>query len=199
MGIGEIMDRAVFLDRDGVLNYNVINSETGDWESPHKPEDLKLFPWTIKSLQKLQRLEFRLFLVSNQPSYAKGKTSLENIQKIQEAMHTILTSNNILFTEYFYCYHHPQGIMPEVSKNCDCRKPGAKFLVDTQARYQLDMPNSWMIGDRDSDIFCGQKAGTKTIMIRNQEEFNSQKADKSSPDFTVDDLAEAVKIIVNYK
>ena len=65
--------KAVFLDRDGVINPNVLNPETGCYESPHKVEDFKLFPWTLESLKKLQENGFLLFLVSNQPSYAKGK------------------------------------------------------------------------------------------------------------------------------
>jgi D-glycero-D-manno-heptose 1,7-bisphosphate phosphatase len=191
------MNRAVFLDRDGVLNYNVLNPATGEWESPHEPEDFKLFPWTIKSLQELQKLGFLMFLVSNQPSYAKGKTSLENIKAIEQKLHDILMFNKILFSDYLYCYHHPQGIVPEVSRRCDCRKPGIKFLVDAGHKYSLDMRSSWMIGDRDSDIICGQNAGTRTIFIENREKLICpQKSGSNSPDFTVGDLREAVDIIM---
>ncbi len=91
------MNRAVFLDRDGVLNPNVFNSETGEWESPHRVEDFELFPWVPDSLKRLREY-YKLFLVSNQPSYAKGQTSLENIQEIQRKLVEVLQENGLLLT-----------------------------------------------------------------------------------------------------
>jgi len=189
------MNRAVFLDRDGVINQNVFNNATQEWESPHSPADFKLFPWTIESLLRLQEHQFQLFLVSNQPSFAKGKTSLENIKAIQAEFHSILLKNKIYFKEYYYCYHHPHGIVPELSIQCDCRKPGAFFLNEAKRKYSLDMSNSWMAGDRGSDILCGQKAGVKTLLIINEEE-RSKKLQDVVPDFKVKNLQEAVNIII---
>lgn len=189
------MKKGIFLDRDGVINPNVFNKATGEWESPHHPEDFKLFPWTIQSLRRLQRSLFNLFLISNQPSYAKGKTSLENIKAVHAKFHSILIANKIFFTEYYYCYHHPQGIVPELSIECDCRKPGTFFLNEAERKYSLDMSLSWMIGDRDSDIICGQRACVKTILILNQSEFGVTKKIESPPDFKVANLLEAVDVI----
>ena len=189
------MKKGIFLDRDGVINPNVFNKATGEWESPHCPKDFKLFPWTIQSLRRLQRSLFNLFLVSNQPDYAKGKTSLKNIQAVHEKFHSILIDNQIYFTEYFYCYHHPQGIVPELSIECDCRKPGTFFLNEAERKYSLDMSLSWMIGDRDSDIICGQRACFRTILILNQNEFGVTKKIESTPDFKVANLLEGVDVI----
>ncbi len=185
------MKKAVFLDRDGVINANVFNVQTGAWESPHEVDDFHMFPWAIECLSRLQDHGFQLFLVSNQPSYAKGKTSLENIEAIHQEMHAILNKNRIYFTEYFYCYHHPDGIVPGYSIGCDCRKPGTFFLNEAQKKYKLDMKSSWMIGDRDSDIICGQKAGCKTIFVQD----DKTNAGRSTPDFKVNDLREAIGII----
>ena len=121
------MDRAVFLDRDGVLNPNVFNPATEKWESPHCPEDFELFPWILDCLHRLRPV-FRLFLISNQPSYAKGKTSLENIKKIHEKMKAVFDENGLGFDDYFFCYHHPEGIIEEYSGPCKCRKPSPYFL-----------------------------------------------------------------------
>lgn len=190
------MGKGVFLDRDGVINYNVFNTATSLWESPHAPERLKLFPWSIESLHRLLENKYKLFLISNQPSYAKGKTSLENIKAVHEKFNSILIDNQILFTEYYYCYHHPQGIVPDLSIECDCRKPGILFLREAEKKYSLDMKLSWIIGDRDTDILCGQKAGIRTIRILNQEELQEVKMLAINPDFKAANLSEAVSIII---
>lgn len=190
------MEKGVFLDRDGVINYNVFNQATGEWESPHHPEDFELFPWSIESLQRLLENKFKLFLISNQPSYAKGKTSMENIKAVHEKFHSILIANDVHFTEYYYCYHHPQGIVPELSIECACRKPGIFFLREAKKKYSLDMSLSWIVGDRDSDIACGQKAGIRTIGILNREELQEKKTLVRDPDFKAAHLLEAVNIII---
>jgi D-glycero-D-manno-heptose 1,7-bisphosphate phosphatase len=193
MGIHKIMNRAVFLDRDGVINCNMFNKTTGEWESPYYPEDFELFPWAIKSLRQLQDHNFFLFLVSNQPSYAKGKIPLGNIKAIQDKFHSILTENQVYFTEYFYCYHHPNGKLPHLSIACDCRKPGTLFLKKAEKKYKLDLRSCWMIGDRDSDIACGVKAGVKTILILNKKK--TKDTYLSEPNFKAVNLAKAVDII----
>lgn len=190
------MERGVFLDRDGVINPNVFNKATGEWDSPHHPKDFELFPWSIESLNQLQEKKFKLFLISNQPSYAKGKTSLENIKSVHEKFHSILMDNQIYFNEYYYCYHHPQGVVPELSVECRCRKPGIFFLSEAEKKYSLDMSLSWLIGDRDSDIICGEKAGVRTIMILSQEEQQAKKTVESNPDFIAANLLEAANIII---
>ena len=189
------MNEAVFLDRDGVINPNIFNKATGDWESPYILGDFKLFPGVIKALKKLQKGGFYLFMVSNQPSYAKGKAVLENIKAIQKELDSIMLKNKIRFTEYFYCYHHPQGIIPELSINCECRKPGTLFLEEARKRYSLDMGSCWMIGDRDSDIACGRKAGVRTILVLNKDEINAKRSGAVLPDFEALDLSGAVDII----
>jgi D-glycero-D-manno-heptose 1,7-bisphosphate phosphatase len=196
MGIRKIVEKAIFLDRDGVINPNVVNKANGKWESPYFPEDFVLFPWTVQALQLLQKNEFKLFLISNQPAYAKGTASLENIQAIQTKLHSVLMDNQIFFAEYYYCYHHPLGIVPELSIKCSCRKPGALFLNKAKNAYSLSMSLSWMIGDRDTDIICGQVAGTRTIMIVNQNELLKNRIPESTPDYKAANLLEAADIII---
>jgi len=190
------MAGAVFLDRDGVINYNVLNMNTGRWESPHSPAEFRLFPWAIDSLKKLRDLKLRLFLISNQPSYAKGKTSFENLTAIQHKLYAFLTENDISFEDYFYCYHHPKGIVPELSIECACRKPGTFFVEQAVRQYSLDLKKSWIVGDRDSDIICGSNAGLITIRVINTGCPQKEPADCAA-DFETDDLRGAVEIIKN--
>ena len=187
------MQKAVFLDRDGVINRLVFNPDTGEYESPHNVEDLELFPWAVPSLRVLREMEYMLFLISNQPSYAKGKTPMENIRAIHETLHRIFLEHGIDFAEYYYCYHHPNGIVPDLTGVCRCRKPGIFFLEEAKKNFDFSITDSWLIGDQDSDILCGQSFGLKTILIKDQHSF--KKRGESSPDFQAADIEEAVQII----
>jgi D-glycero-D-manno-heptose 1,7-bisphosphate phosphatase len=188
------MKKAVFLDRDGVINELVLNTLTGEYEPPHSPEDLVLYLGVLESLQLLDKLGFELFLVSNQPDFAKGKTTLENIQAVHEKLDCVLKSGGLLFKEYYYCYHHPRGIVPEYSFDCACRKPKPYFLLKAANDYGIDLTNSWMIGDRDSDIECGKSAGVRTILIENIH--SSTYRGSSNPEFSAANLKIAVQIII---
>jgi len=190
------MKNAVFLDRDGVLNELVLNPATGEYEPPHSPDDLTLFPDVIESLRILQDAGFELFLVSNQPDYAKGKISLETIQAVHTRLDQILKANGIHFRDYYYCYHHPNGIVPGYSFACECRKPEPYFLLKAACDFDIDLKNSWMVGDRDSDIECGKAAGTRTILI--EELHSSGSRGSSNPDYKATNLKEGVEIIFNH-
>ncbi|MBP2134440.1 D-glycero-D-manno-heptose 1,7-bisphosphate phosphatase [Methanomicrobium sp. W14] len=191
------MKKAVFLDRDGVINRLVFNPGTGEFEPPHDPADLSLFPGVIRSLHSLADAGFDLFIVSNQPDYAKGKTTLEQIKAVHKKLEEIFTENNIHFREFYYCYHHPDGVVPEYSYICECRKPKPYFLLKAAEDYGTDLSQSWMIGDRDSDIECGKNAGTRTILIK--EPHSSDKRGKSNPDFYAENIEEAKNIILKFE
>lgn len=187
------MKKAVFLDRDGVINQLIFNTKTGEYESPHFVDDLVIYPYVAKSLIELKSYGYMLFLISNQPSYAKGKTTFENIKAIHNEIHSCMVGNGIKFDDYFYCYHHPNGTVPEYTFECQCRKPKPFFLQEAGKKYGLDMARSWLIGDQDSDIFCGKAGGVRTILINN--EHSSHKRGKSRPDYQTDNLLSAVELI----
>ena len=188
------MPAAVFVDRDGVLNQLVYNPATAEYESPHRVEDFALLPGVLEPLIKLQQAGYLLFLVSNQPSYAKGKTSLENIQAIHGRLHQALTSQGVNFTEYFYCYHHPEGTVPGFGGLCPCRKPSPYFLFQARDRFGVDLSQSWMVGDEERDMLCGKAAGVRTIQVHNP--YSIKKRGKANPEFSVSELGEAADIIL---
>lgn len=181
---------AVFLDRDGVLNELILNPKTGEYESPHVPEDLKIRDGILVPLKALSSAGFDLFLVSNQPSYAKGKTSMENILEIHRRLDLHLKENGVFFHDYYYCYHHPRGIVPLFSGVCPCRKPSPFFLFKAEKEHGVDLSLSWMIGDQDSDVDCGRNAGCQTALLRN--DFSLAKRGRSHPDITDDSLSRVV-------
>ncbi len=195
MGVRKIgLQPALFLDRDGVLNELIMNPKTGEYESPHEVEDLQIFTENVGVLRRLQS-QFKLFLVSNQPSFAKAKTSLETIKAIHERLHKFFVSADILFTEYYYCYHHPAGVVPGFSGECECRKPKPYFVFCARDKYDLDLTRSWFVGDQDTDIQCGQNAGLKTVLIENPHSL--PKRGKTHPTARAADLVEASSFILS--
>jgi D-glycero-D-manno-heptose 1,7-bisphosphate phosphatase len=190
------MNKAIFLDRDGVINKMNFNLKTKEYEPPFKKKDVQIYEGVLESLQKLQDNKFKLFGISNQPDYAKGKTSFESLKEVHNELHKILVENNIYFTEYFYCYHHPNGVIPEFSKDCDCRKPKNYFVMKAIADYDIDKRKSWFIGDRDKDVECGISSGLRTIRIQsNYYEYKNN----IDADFITADLKEASEIILQNK
>jgi len=188
------MDKAVFLDRDGVINPPIYNPATSEYESPHHPEDYSVYPVVLRALKLLNENSFRLFIVSNQPSYAKGKTTLENIQAIEKLLSEYLDENGIIIDKYYYCYHHPDGIVEGFSGKCKCRKPGTLFLEDAIDRFDLNAKECWFIGDRDTDVECGKKMGMRTIQIKHKHA--GDHAGKETPDRYAEDVYEAALQIV---
>ena len=188
------MNKAVFLDRDGVINPLVYNQNTLEYESPHYPEDYSIYTYVLKSLRLIKEHDFRIFVVSNQPSYAKGKTSLENIKAIEKLLLDFSIENGRLIDKFYYCYHHPNGIVPEYTISCLCRKPNTLFLEKAVEKYELDKTNCYFIGDQDTDIKCGKAMGFKTIKINNKQSVH--KSGEEAPDEFAADLYAAVMQII---
>jgi D-glycero-D-manno-heptose 1,7-bisphosphate phosphatase len=188
-------NRAVFLDRDGVINRNVFNPQSGEYESPYRPEDFELVPEVLPAIRRLQEAGFLLFVVSNQPGYAKGKVSLKTLQTIHARLTHAVDAAGIRFSAYNYCYHHPQGIVPGYSGACSCRKPSPFFLFKARDEYDVDLSRSWMIGDRATDIECGRAAGVRTIRVKDDHP-GSRKADEAIPEFGAETLVEAVDLLI---
>lgn len=196
MGVGCVSRaRAVFLDRDGVLNRNVYNPLTGAWEAPHHPDDFALMPGALPALSRLGAGGFRLFLVSNQPDYALGKASLDVIESIHRRLADHLAAAQIAFDAFYYCYHHPNGVLPGYSGSCPCRKPSPYFLLRARDAHGIDLSVSWMIGDRVSDIECGRAAGVHTIRVA-PDHPAARNDSEIAADVTACDLAEAAEIIL---
>jgi D-glycero-D-manno-heptose 1,7-bisphosphate phosphatase len=185
---------AVFLDRDGVINRNWYNPATGEWESPLRPEDFELFDGVIASLTRLAGAGFRLFLVSNQPSAAKGKCTLDDLHRVQGRLAELLDSAGVSFDGFYYSYTHPQGVVPGLTGHFPGRKPSPYFLEQAIARFELVPRRCWMVGDRHTDIECGRRAGVRTIKVRSTEGKSEISSEK--PDFYAEDLAAATAIIL---
>ena len=152
MGVDQVMTRAVFLDRDGVINRAVMRDG-----KPHPPETadaLEVLAGVLDALSKLRRAGFRLIIVTNQPDVARGTQTRE----VVEAMHARLAAE-LPVDEVLACYHD--------GDSCDCRKPKPGALLDAARRHGLELDRSFMVGDRWRDIEAGQRAGCRCLFVDN--------------------------------
>jgi D-glycero-D-manno-heptose 1,7-bisphosphate phosphatase len=185
---------AIFLDRDGTLNELALNPASGEWESPHSAAETRLVPDFGQAVQLLRSTGWPLFVVSNQPSVAKGKCSFEDLRAVHNVVAGAFTAAGLEPREWYYCYHHPQGVVPELTRVCECRKPGTLFLRQAQAAHGLDLAASWFIGDQDFDVLCAQAAGCRSVLILNKDSAAKRKGAKA--DFEVPSLSGAVSRIL---
>jgi D-glycero-D-manno-heptose 1,7-bisphosphate phosphatase len=183
-----VSERALFLDRDGIIDELVFYENTGEWESPRRLSDLRLIEAAFEPLARLARAGWLLFVVTNQPSYAKGKVTKDELLDVHDTVLGALSEHAVPVTKSYQCFHHPEGIVPEYRMSCECRKPGTLFLREAAREFDVALSESWMIGDQDSDLACGRAAGCKVALIEYPQSAN--KRGKIEPDLRCRTLAE---------
>lgn len=147
------MVRAIFLDRDGVLNQKAPEG----WYIAHV-EQFELLPGALDALAKLYKHGFRLFVVTNQRGITSGMVSLETLDRIHQRLLREVATAGGRIEEVYVCSH-------DYSDQCDCRKPRPGMLLQAAMDHDIDLNSSWMIGDSASDIEAGRNAGCKTAYI----------------------------------
>ncbi len=161
--------KAVFLDRDGVLNKIVYNEDTEQLDSPLCIEEFEYIDGVEKALRAIQEKGYLIFIVTNQPSAAKGKTTLSNLYNINNWMMQDLYEKDIEIESVNMCPHHPAGTKQtqhkSLIKKCKCRKPEADLIIRAGNTYNILWSKSYMIGDSYTDILAGKNANIKTVFI----------------------------------
>ena len=188
----KVLAAAIFFDRDGVLNKNVRYTDSNEWEAPRTVTDFDIVPGAVAAAASLQRAGYRLFLVSNQPNMAKGKAQQADHDAIHAELLRHMNGAGVIFQDVYYCFHHPKAVVSEWSGPCECRKPSSFFLQTAKKNYALDMTQSWMIGDRDTDIECGRAAGVRTIQISDR----ARHTLPQHPDYIAHSIVQAAQIIL---
>ena len=150
-------NKAVFLDRDGVLN-----KEMGDYVC--RIEDFHVLEHNLKSLKELQDRGYLLIVATNQGGLAKGWYSEEQLAEMHEKLRTVYKKGGVELTDIFYCPHHP-----DFTGDCDCRKPKPGLLLQGIEKYNVDPALSYFIGDRERDVIAGTAAGVKGILINSDQ------------------------------
>ena len=156
---------AVFFDRDGIVNELVPDPQTGLPESPLAPEDVRLAPGAADALRRLGDAGFALVGVSNQPAAAKGTVPLAQLHAVATRVVELLAAEGVVPDDVRYCFHHPEGVDPELGVACDCRKPAPGLLTAAAAELGLDLDASWLIGDTDADALAGLAAGCSAVLV----------------------------------
>lgn len=171
------MKKAIFLDRDGVINKAYLRN--GLPYSPNSLSELEILPGVIEAILKLKELDFICLVVTNQPDVSRGKIEKKTVIKMNSYL-----KEKIQLDDFFVCYHDDKD-------NCKCRKPKPGLLLDAKKKWNIDLKKSFMIGDRWKDIEAGASVGCKTIFI----DYNYNEKKNIKPSFTTDKLLNAVYII----
>jgi len=183
------MIKAIFLDKDGTL---VDNSQY-----PEKiPSDELLESSVLDGLIHLQNKGFKLIIISNQPWIAKKRASLEQIENIFKSLINKLSEKQIIIHDYFYCPH-------QTSDNCNCKKPSPNLILKAAKKHNIDLSQSFIIGDSFKDILTGKNAKIKTILVtefsenllKNFTEQEIKLQNNLNPDFKIKNINETTKII----
>jgi D-glycero-D-manno-heptose 1,7-bisphosphate phosphatase len=172
--------RAVFLDRDGVLNEAILRD--GRPHPPASVEELKIIPGAPLALRRLKDAGFLLIVVSNQPDVARGTQSREAVEAINRAIGDALPID-----AFAICWHDDRD-------QCHCRKPKPGLILEAAARYEIDLKGSYLIGDRWRDIDAGAAAGCRTILI---DRHYAEREPAFPPDHRVDGIEEAAERILS--
>jgi D,D-heptose 1,7-bisphosphate phosphatase len=158
---------AIFLDRDGVINkeVNLLSS----------PEQMELIPGAAEAIRKINRSGYLAIVVSNQPVIARNLCDFDELKSIHNRMETLLGREQAYLDALYFCPHHPDKGYPEerveYKIDCECRKPKPGMLLQAAKDWNIDLANSYMIGDRDTDVIAGEAAGVKqTVLIPSNKE-----------------------------
>ncbi len=188
-------NRAVFLDRDGVIieDKNLLT----------KVSEIRLLPGVPEALNRLCGAGFRLIVVSNQPVIARGLTTEAEVETINDAINQQLKeASGAGIDQFYFCPHHPNATNPVYRVKCNCRKPQPGLILQAAKDYPINLPASFLVGDRITDIIAGARAGCRTILVQTgQHEAppiqTAEPIDPTiQPDWTCADLNEAVDWIL---
>jgi len=187
------MNRAVFIDRDGT-----ISEEVGYINHVSR---FRLFPYSAAALKQLHDNGYLAIVITNQAGVARGYFSEEMVQAIHTQMTRDLESSGARVDAIYYCAHHPTVGEPPYQLDCDCRKPKPGLLLRAARDYDIDLANSWMVGDRYSDIELAANAGVKSALVLSgygRGEWEHQRENWTiQPDLVAEDLLAAVNQIGN--
>lgn len=186
------MNKAIFIDKDGTLikdvPYNV------------NPSLIELMPGVGGALKRLQDEGYKIVVISNQSGVARGLFEEEKLKHVERELKDQLSAFRVILNGFYYCPHLPEakGKAEEYAVACDCRKPKAGLLFKAAQELDIELENSWMIGDILNDVEAGNRAGCKTILFDSGGETEWVLSDQRIPDNIACRMGDITKIIHNY-
>jgi D,D-heptose 1,7-bisphosphate phosphatase len=182
--------KAIFLDKDGTLvddlPYNV------------EPRRMMLSSGAGPALRLLARLDYRFFVVTNQSGIAHGYFGEESMRDVGDRLGDLLFREQLSLDGYYYCPHHPEGIVANYAIACHCRKPEPGMLLQAANEHGIDLHASWMIGDILHDVEAGNRAGCRTLLIDNGNETEWRLGPRRIPTRMAPDLYAAAVLIASH-
>jgi D-glycero-D-manno-heptose 1,7-bisphosphate phosphatase len=162
------MNKAVFLDRDGVINEIVFHEDVEVLDSPFNIRQVRIIKGAFEAIPTFNQLGYKVLLATNQPGAAKGKMSLARIEEVNQYIVNMASKSGAQIDHVYCCPHHPVGTSegdPALIRPCKCRKPDTGLLLAGIDEYKIDINLSFMVGDSISDIQAGKAIGLKTILV----------------------------------
>ena len=189
--------KAVFLDRDGVINELVYHQDQGVIDSPFTVKQFRLLPGVGKAIKQFRDMGYKVIIISNQPGMAKEHMSRQTFAEICQKMRDELTGDGAFLDGEYYCFHHPEAKVAELKANCECRKPKPGLLLQAAQDMDINLSQSWMIGDGLTDVKAGKQAGCRTILLGRMkcELCHLMDEENARPDTICSDLSEAAEKI----
>ncbi|RXK10314.1 D-glycero-beta-D-manno-heptose-1,7-bisphosphate 7-phosphatase [Halarcobacter bivalviorum] len=174
-----MMTKGLFLDRDGVVNI--------EKNYLYKIEEFEFFDGIFDSLKKIQKLGYKIFIITNQSGIGRGYYSVEDFEKLTSWMIKEFKNNEIVISQVEFCPHGPND-------NCTCRKPKTGMIDKILEKHQIDLENSWLVGDKSSDIKCAKNAGiSNTIQVKSGHDFDENESEAKYICETIKDISEIIQ------
>lgn len=183
-----MITKAVFLDKDGTLIENVPYNVN--------PDLVKLTDGALGGLKLLQDAGYKLIVVSNQAGVAHGKFREEDIPPMVAKIGSLLWEAGIKLDGFYYCPHHPNGRIGQYSMTCFCRKPNPGLIFQAGRELEINLAESWMVGDILDDMEAGRRTECRTILINNGNETEWRLTSTRRPHFTAHSLLDAAEVIL---
>ena len=172
--------KTIFLDRDGVINKEI--------NYLHKIDDFEFIDGVFETCQYLISLDYQIIVITNQSGISRGYYTEKDFQIITEWMIAEFQKNDIIILDIFHCPHMPNS-------NCNCRKPKPGMLLDAKYKHNIDMQNSWLIGDKEIDIIAANSSGiTNTILVKSGHKINEVD---SNAKYFLDSIQQSKQVILN--
>src|SRR3989344_1585464 len=192
------MKKALFIDRDGVIN-RLVKYDSG-WDSPQKTLDVRLVKDIEEVIYWVNQQKIPVIEISNQPGVAKSKMDQKTSDAIEKKVHQLLEEKRVFIDKAYVCPHHPKAIVPRLRKNCNCRKPKSGLILKASKELGINLKKSILLGDKDSDVAAAKNAGVKSIIyLHNKDESNKNKeARQAKADFKTSSIKEILQILRNF-
>lgn len=193
--------KAVFLDRDGIINELIYHHDSGVIDSPFTPRQFRFLPRAGEAIRLLNQNGIKVIVASNQPGIAKNHFTEETLAKMDKKMKQELARQGAFLDGIYYCFHHPEGKNDKYRIPCSCRKPKPGLLLQAAKDFGLDLSSSFMVGDSLTDVQAGKAGGCHTLLIGRMkcELCRLMDEENARPEIIVADLLQAVHTILKWE